>query len=367
MDGLPHQLRGNGLASGAQLLADRADQQPAATRNADTDASDSSVVSVGSAEQDRFGSPSSLSLDVQLDGLVSQHNLFSFAALDTYGHMEGHMIPQSLDDSILYDTIALTPISEPVTAKNPRLERSNNDDMRDLFRPTPPSSSSMLSNPCDFGKQWREASTFSDIDDMISAASGCLDGELATAAGGPPCSCPTSLSKLQLFVANPGLPPEKASIPLDFLLFLEETIYRTHKTLAECVTCGPISLHSLASMCICTDWVVEALKNVIQRWTSVQQRCHGSEEGPCSPLTSEGYRIRVGRLCLDEDLWEICVQHLIKHRLARFAAVIENMAHAGHGETAPLSQAVTTMARDVHYKMESMRGMIELWESVASA
>ncbi|PSN58561.1 hypothetical protein BS50DRAFT_148281 [Corynespora cassiicola Philippines] len=172
-------------------------------------------------------------------------------------------------------------------------------------------------------------------------------------------TCSTSVSRLQMLISHPALHRRNSRSPLDVILFLEVSIFKIHKDALDCSNCRSISLHSLASLYICTDWVISALKDLAQILSSGRDNLRAFYTGPRLP--KDILDIYVGHLSLDSQSAESCTRSLIKYRLSRLAPMTNAIIKLADKEAGgALFQAVHAMIYDVHHRTESILGMMEL-------
>nr|Q9P4V0.1 RecName: Full=Transcription activator AKTR-1; AltName: Full=AK-toxin biosynthesis regulator 1 [Alternaria alternata]BAB07810.1 AktR-1 [Alternaria alternata] len=305
------------------------------------------------------------------DPLIQSDDFLSFSLCMPPGEEEGHMAsPRALNGSTgPCSPTVLSSIDVPhLPARFGFLESSVESGLHGRTGPHLVEQPDKIvpSSFSEMEKIYDEGLTFSGLDSAINAVTNNGKGEPSasgTMAAHPhskrQCFCSTSMSKLQMLISHPTLCQKNSRARFDMTLFLEEVVFNIHRDVLQCLVCQSKSLHSLASLCICTDWVIEALRDVAQDLSSGQDNLGGFRAGLCPP--KDKFSICVGRFVLDDQLRESCTRSLVKYRLRKLVPIMDTMMKLNYrGAGGALSQAIRTMVEDVRHKIESALGMMEL-------
>lgn len=126
-----------------------------------------------------------------------------------------------------------------------------------------------LSDSIDLNTSLKEGSTFLEASSLINAVpNGNKSDQITTAesctSNGRSCCYSISLNTLQVLCFHPALSQFDACPPLNYILLLEDFTNQLYTGVLRCSTCRSKSLHSLVSLCICADLIMEMLGRVIQ-------------------------------------------------------------------------------------------------------
>ncbi|KAB2098608.1 hypothetical protein AG0111_0g13149 [Alternaria gaisen] len=297
------------------------------------------------------------------DPLVQSEDIFSFSPHIPRGEKGVHMASfHALNESTSpCSPSALLSIDVPQLPTNFRfLESFIGSELHGRNEPHP------VEQPDEMEKTYDKGSILLGLDSAINAITNNGKDEpsisgwtVARPHSKHLCFCSMSMSKLQVLVSHPALCRQNSRTPFDMVLFLEEFVFGIHSDVLRCLICQSRSLHSLASLCICTDWVVEALVDVAQDLSLGQDNLGGLRAEICPP--KNGSSIYVGRLILADQFRESCTRSLVKYRLRKLIPIMDTMIKLNYrGAGGALSQAIRTMVEDVRHKIESALGMMEL-------
>ncbi|KAH3919308.1 hypothetical protein HBI56_025070 [Parastagonospora nodorum] len=220
-----------------------------------------------------------------------------------------------------------------------------------------------LSGSIDVRTSLEEGSAFLEANNLINAvANGNKSDQSPTSESctrnGRLCCCSISLNTLQVLCFHPVLSQVERCPPLDFILLLEDYTSQLYTAVLRCSTCQSKSLHSLLSLCICTDLIIEMLRRVIQN--SLSYREHGVNGKVGFDRPENGSSVCFGQACLDDQLRQSCVRRLLKHRVSKLAAVVGRVARLGYRSTGSLEEAFDIAIKGVLCKTDSLLGMMEV-------
>ena len=242
----------------------------------------------------------------------------------------------------------------------------NSEYKRSAQHPTDRSDGTILSSFSDIETAFSEGSTSLELDNTIRFIADSGKSNLGTAVNpvnhfqnSGVCFCSTAIRKLLILVSHPALWGESRQLPLDIVLFFEDYIYKIHESVSSCSTCRTMSLHSRALLCVSTDWIMEILRNIVQNISSNQEAQKASSIEFAGAEDSS--MVRVGRLVLDSHLQRLCTRTLIKHRLRRLVLTIDKIYKQDkEWRGAALQQTARIVMQEIHHKIESILGMMEL-------
>ena len=258
-----------------------------------------------------------------------------------------------------------TPTNTPPLPTNSASPRSNMGQENDEQHPTGRSDGTILFFS-DIEKAFSEGPAFLELHSIIRfiVGNGQTDSEIAIYPVNPLhnsclCFCSTATNKLLILVSHPALNPRSVRLPLDIAFFFENFIFEIHESVLKCLVCRTKSSYSRVFLCLLADWVIEILRNAVQSISSEQ------EAQDTSSVALDGVEdssiIRVGRLDLDCQIQGLCTRSLIKHRLGRLVLTIDKMSKQDNEwRGAVLQQTVRIMTQEIHHKMKSILGMMEL-------
>lgn len=264
------------------------------------------------------------------------------------------------------DSMVTSPVNTQSLPTDSASLRTNKEHERNAQQPTRRSDGAVFFSFSDVENAFCDESTFAELKSMIHFIVDNGKGDSGTAVypvnhlhDSCFCFCSTATNKLLSLVSHPALSRQSSRLPLDIAFFFENFIYEIYESVSKCLVCRTKSLHSWAFLCITTDWVVEILRNVVQSISSTR------EAQDASPLWFDGVVdssiIRVGRLDLDGHLQGLCTRSLIEHRLNRLVLTMEKMSKkVQEWRGAALQQTVRIMMQEIHHKIESILGMMEL-------
>jgi len=373
-----HQILHQSPSSATAVSVIRHGEQPRSpsTRNSDNADSTTSTPDQenGMASNTDFNSLSEHAIEFGSDfgfdiGNVLSENLMSNFPSFTFqgGVQKGLPTPQTTQEEIDSDSSGLQcPASLPLSMayfasldKPLELESQGHDRQSPTARPD----RFFLSDAVDMERSLVDGSAFLEASILINAVTNRNKSGHSVAAGSytpNDCLCcrSISLNTLQVLCFHPSLSHLDGYPPLDFVLLLEDYINQLYAAILRCSTCRSKSLHSLVSLCVCTDLILEMLRRAIQSLLSHRDNMLDSKVG--LDCLEGGSSLCVGETCLDDQLWQSCIRSLLKHRINRLAAVVDRIGKLGYRTSGPLEEAFRTVSRGVLCKTESLLGMMEM-------
>jgi len=301
--------------------------------------------------------------------MLSSNNIFDLASLPIEVEVEDSLhIPRMMNEDVNSGNLDLvSPASLPLsTAYFASVENSIEPESQEYEK------HSSIGRPSSFfsldgdeaEKLPTEGSSFLKAGNLINAVTNGIKSEQGTAAGTYICNerlccCSTALNILQLLCFHPALSQQNGRPSLDFvLLLLEDHTNQLYAGVLKCPTCRAKTLHSLISLCVCADWIIDMLKRSVQPLSSNPENVPNNKARINSPKRDSS--MFVGKACLDDQLQQACVRGLLKHRISRLAAVISAVARLGCRGSGSLEEAFRVVIKGVLCKIELLLGMIEV-------
>ncbi|RYP75278.1 hypothetical protein DL771_002498 [Monosporascus sp. 5C6A] len=218
------------------------------------------------------------------------------------------------------------------------------------------------------------------------------------------CRCPTMLHKLYLIIMDPKLSQPTKLLPLDLILFLEQTLQNTVETMKHCTVCGSSTFSSASgiTLCIAADWIANSIQVVLEREIDMftkRERSHASWGFPerhsievgaareeqqhhhhhhhdgnaANPVTvppslDSRNSLRIGMWSASSEAWALCVSAILARRIRRMQQMVSDLGGSSTTVTDMVNSSATArakyeMAKDIRAKAEMLLGMVKTWIS----
>ena len=208
------------------------------------------------------------------------------------------------------------------------------------------------------------------------------------------CRCHAMLNKIFLIVMDPKLSQPSKLLPLDLILFLEQTLQNTVETIKHCTVCGSSALSSAngITLCIAANWIANNIQAALESeinmltgskpsnslWSNpgrrpvnidaAKEQCYGKSTNSSAvpPSLDARNSLHIGTWSASNAAWALCVSVILTKRIRRMQDML-SIVDADTMEVAEIRNHTTTakakheMAKSIRTKADLLLGMVETW------